>query len=77
MRKKSLPEVMVCAVTTLYDGAKTKRENGIWVFTGIQKRIGVEIGIYTRKRMGSENCCTLRVSAVVTIVCNNCERYYI
>ena len=60
MRKKGLSEVMVRAIMSLYDGAKTRVRVGFCIF----------------REIPSKSWCTSRICAVATIVCNSCGRYY-
>ena len=60
MRKKSLSEVMVRAVMSLYDGAKKR------VRVGTAYSEGFEVKVF----------CTSRICAVATIVCNSGGCYY-
>ena len=60
MRKKSLSEVVVLAVMSLYDDAKAKSEVAVCIFREIQNKI----------------LCTSRICAVATIVCNSRGCYY-
>ena len=61
MKQKGLSEVMVRAVISLYDDAKTRvRVLHICIFRGIR----------------SKSWCSSRICAVATIVCNSCGWYY-
>ena len=60
MRKKGLSEVIVRAVRSLYDGAKTR----------------VRVGSAYSEEFEMKCWCTSRVCAVTTIVCNSGRRYY-